>query len=177
MNASRINTFWMNPLAYYLPLGEHIIATVLLLVSSAVANTALCQSPLLTSNFEEFSVLARKFQDVVGMDGLEQRYFQGQDSGIRHCICLITFIQLLLGAIASIWFSYCTEMSARSLFSQQQQSIVEPMAEAVVRFTEKEKTYFAMYDACGAWCSFIAVLPFLAVISWASTVLFVANIV
>jgi hypothetical protein len=54
----------------------------------------------------------------------------------------------------------------------------EPSAPgAVVQFTEKEKTYFAMYDACGAWCSFIAVLPFLAVISWALAVLFVANTV
>jgi len=71
-------------------------------------------------------------------------------------------------------------MSERTRFSraQQQQPMGEPSAPgAVVQFTEKEKTYFAMYDACGAWCSFIAVLPFLAVISWALAVLFVANTV
>jgi hypothetical protein len=114
-------------------------------------------------------------------------FLQGNNSGLRHCISLITFTQLLFGAIASIWVCYYIEMSARRRFSQQaqqqqrQQSSHEPppssLAAAVIRFTEKEETYFAMYDACGAWCSFIAILPFLAVISWAFAVLFVANTV
>jgi len=76
MEASRINAFWIYPLAYYLPLGEHIISTMLLLVSSAVGNVAECQSPLLTGNLDEFPMLARKFQGFLGMDGLELRYFQ-----------------------------------------------------------------------------------------------------
>jgi hypothetical protein len=107
---------------------------------------------------------------------------QGNDAGIRHCVCLITFTQLLLGAIASIWFGYHTQMSARSRFSQQaqqQQQEQQPpsTSTAVYRFSDKEKIYFATYDACGAWCSFIAVLPFLAVISWTFAALFMAKTV
>jgi hypothetical protein len=76
MSASRITTFWIDPLAYYLPLGEHILFTVSLLVFSAVGNTSLCHTPLLNSNLKEFSLLARKFQSILGMEGLEGRYFQ-----------------------------------------------------------------------------------------------------
>jgi len=76
LKASRINAFWIDPLVFYLPLGEHIIATVLLLVSLAVGNTSLCRSQLLTGNLDELSVLARKFHGILGMDGLEKRYFQ-----------------------------------------------------------------------------------------------------
>jgi hypothetical protein len=99
---------------------------------------------------------------------------------MQHCVCLITFTQLLLGAIASIWFGYYTEMSARSRFSQQvaEQSTQQQAPSATtVQFSEKEKTYFAMYDTCAAWLSFLAVLPFLTVISWASAVVFVAKTV
>jgi len=66
-------------------------------------------------------------------------------------------------------------MSERTRFLQQQQLVTgeTSTAGAMVRFTEKEKTYFALYDAYGAWYSFIAVLPFLSVTSWALAVLFV----
>lgn len=71
-------------------------------------------------------------------------------------------------------------MSARSRFSQQaqQQQYQNQTTPSLanLQFTQKEKVYYAMYDACGAWFSFIAVLPFLTVLSWILAVAFVGLI-
>ena len=80
----------------------------------------------------------------------------------QRCVAMMTWVQLLCGAVGSTWTACFLETAARSRFMRA--------ARADAEFSDREQVYFWLHSAPYAWMSFIAALPALACVAWYAAV-------